>query len=66
MAVLAPGGPEFQQHDFAFYRLVVEALAGSGFGAETWGRFVVVIAGEDGSSEENQANYQHAKPHGAE
>jgi hypothetical protein len=33
-AVFAPGGPELEQDDFTFERLVVELIAGGGFGAE--------------------------------
>jgi len=37
-AVLAPCGPEFEEDDFAFDRLVVELFAGCGFGAEAGSR----------------------------
>src|SRR5882724_6189536 len=37
--VAAPGGPEFQQHDFAFYGVVVEPLTARGGGIESRGRF---------------------------
>jgi hypothetical protein len=48
MTVFAPGSLEFEQDDFAFYRLIVEAFSGHGFGAEVGSRLVVVIVSGEG------------------
>ena len=54
VTVLAPGGPEFEQDDFAFHRIIVETLSRSGFGAEARSGLVVVISGEGAGGGQQQ------------
>ena len=44
-AVLAPRGPEFEEYDLAFDRLVSELISGGGLGAEAGSRFNVRYRG---------------------
>jgi hypothetical protein len=45
-AVLAPGGPELEENDFAFYRGVVELIAVGRLGAEAGRGLAGLVAGE--------------------
>jgi len=59
--VAAPGGPEFQQHDLAFDRVIVEPLAAGGGGIESWSGFLGLgFAGGRPGNRAEKRRYQKA------
>jgi len=53
-AVAAPGGPEFEEDDFAFDGVVGELFAGGGDGVEARGGLFVLGSGERAKAREEQ------------
>jgi len=54
VTVAAPGGPEFEEYDFAFDGVVGEFFAVGSFGVEAWGGFFGVGGGKEGGGEQKQ------------
>ena len=52
-AVAAPGGPEFEEDDFAFDGVVGELFAGGGGGVEAWSGLFVLRPGEGANCRKN-------------
>lgn len=59
-AILAPGGPEIEKHDFAFDAVVGEVLAGDGFGVKVGCWLAGLWCGEDGNGGEQQREGENA------
>jgi hypothetical protein len=61
VAIATPGGPEFEEHDFAFDGFVVESFSAGGDSVEPGRGLLVSVGGQQGGGDnKNDTDYRGA------